>query len=88
MGNVHHQIPSGGLVIGRAPDSNVPLNDTLASRHHARIEMQGNVFMVTDLGSTNGTLVNGQRIQQPQPLHDGDEIRIGNSVMSFRCQYT
>ncbi|MBE9507856.1 MAG: FHA domain-containing protein [Chloroflexi bacterium] len=83
IGDVRHPVPASGLTIGRSSDNDLHLADTLASRLHARIELKGDVFVLTDVGSANGTFVNEQRIRQ-QPLHDGDEIRIGSSRLRFR----
>lgn len=82
IGGVRHPVQAGGTTLGRSSDNDIRVADTLASRRHARIDLQDGVFVLTDLGSVNGTSVNGRRIQQ-QPLRDGDEIRIGNSQLRF-----
>jgi pSer/pThr/pTyr-binding forkhead associated (FHA) protein len=58
----------------------------IASRHHATIQRDDNVYALTDLGSTNGTFVNGNRIAafSPQPLRPGDVIKVGEVEMEFR----
>jgi pSer/pThr/pTyr-binding forkhead associated (FHA) protein len=71
-----------GTTIGRSRDSNILLADDRVSRRHARIDLRQGVFVISDLGSANGTLVNGQRIQR-QALRDGDEIRIGDTRLTF-----
>jgi hypothetical protein len=72
------------LTIGRLPECNVVLEDANASRHHAEVRPQGDGFVVVDLGSTNGTRVNGARMSQ-QLLEDGDVIQIGNARLVFEA---
>jgi len=62
--------------IGRWPDNNVVIDDRWVSRHHARIVRRGLRYVVEDLGSKNGTFVNGQRLTDPQELEDGDRIQV------------
>ena len=71
------------LTIGRALDNDLILNDTAVSLHHARIAKIQALFYIEDLGSTNSTFVNEQRIDE-QPLTPGDQIRIGNQVLIFQ----
>ena len=66
------------ITIGRDPGAYLPLNHPTVSLHHARIFKQGNTLVIKDLGSTNGTFVNGMRITQVA-LNSGDEIQIGPS---------
>lgn len=73
---------SGGVTLGRG-DVEIRLEDPFSSGRHARIERQGNVFVVEDLGSTNGTFLNGEPLRGIQPLHHGDRIRIGDSEFSY-----
>jgi len=56
------------------------------SRRHLEISWDGQHAMLTDLGSTNGTTVNGQPVQQPWQLNDGDVVRVGHSSLVFRTQ--
>ena len=72
------------LLIGRNADCGVVVADARASRQHAEIRAQGNGFVVHDLDSMNGTLVNGTAVRQ-HPLADGDEIRLGNTVLRFEA---
>lgn len=69
--------------IGRSPDNNVVLADPYVSQYHARIRRQGSAYYLFDLGSTNGTWVNDQPFQRLL-LMDGDRIRLGNTVLTFR----
>ncbi|MDR3069600.1 MAG: FHA domain-containing protein [Propionibacteriaceae bacterium] len=69
------------IVIGRADDCQLILEDDYVSTHHARLARNNNYDVVEDLGSTNGTFVNNQRISVPTQVGPGDSIRIGQSVM-------
>ncbi|HEX2026318.1 MAG TPA: FHA domain-containing protein, partial [Actinomycetota bacterium] len=70
-------------VIGRLQGSEVEIQDPGASRRHAEIRRDGGDFVVVDLGSTNGTLVNDHPVSQAT-LEDGDRITIGRTVLEFR----
>jgi pSer/pThr/pTyr-binding forkhead associated (FHA) protein len=74
---------AGDLSIGRAPDNRLPIADALVSSRHARIFVQGGEYVIEDLSSRNGTLVNGQRVAT-QRLRDGDQIRIGQMTFIFQ----
>ncbi len=74
---------SDGAVLGRSEDSDIRLEDSFASSSHARLLPQGDVVVLEDLGSTNGTYLNGEPLRGPQPLHVGDKIRIGDSEFTF-----
>jgi FHA domain-containing protein len=71
-----------GATLGRG-DVEIRLEDPFASTRHARISRQGRLLVIEDLGSTNGTYLNDEPLNGPQPLHDGDRIRIGDSEFSF-----
>jgi hypothetical protein len=70
------------ITIGRLPESTIVINDPNASRRHAEIRRSGNDVVVVDLGSTNGTRVNGATIRE-RVLSDGDQIVIGTTVLRF-----
>jgi hypothetical protein len=70
-------------VIGRLSGSEVEIQDPGASRRHAEVRREGGEYVLADLGSTNGTLVNDSPVTE-QPLHDGDRITIGRTVLQFR----
>jgi hypothetical protein len=72
----------GGATLGRG-DVEIRLDDPFASSRHARISRQGHVVVIEDLGSTNGTYLNEEPLNGPQPLHSGDRIRIGDSEFSY-----
>ena len=74
---------SEGATLGRGESADIRLEDTFASSAHARLVAQGEVIVLEDLGSTNGTYLNGEPLRGPQPLHVGDSIRIGDSEFTF-----
>jgi hypothetical protein len=74
---------SDGALLGRGESADIRLEDTFASSQHARLVPQGDVMVIEDLGSTNGTYLNGEPLRGPQPLHVGDSIRIGDSEFTF-----
>src|SRR3954469_7075432 len=74
---------SEGALLGRGDQADIRLEDGFASSSHARLVPQGDVMVLEDLGSTNGTYLNGEPLRGPQPLHVGDKIRIGDSKFSF-----
>jgi len=74
----------GENAIGRSPDAAVYIDVWEVSRHHARINVRGDVAEIEDLGSKNGTFVRGQRIEGRQPLQNADEIQIGLGLARFR----
>ncbi|MEZ4299587.1 MAG: GGDEF domain-containing protein [Polyangiaceae bacterium] len=70
------------IEMGRSPTVAVPVDDDAASRTHARIRRHGDTFVVTDLGSTNGTYVNDALIHE-RPLVDGDQVKVGRTIFKF-----
>ena len=72
------------ITMGRLPDCDVVLSDPNVSRRHAEVRRRGNDFVVVDLGSTNGTKVNGAGVKERR-LADGDEIAIGNTKLRFQA---
>jgi FHA domain-containing protein len=71
------------MTLGRLPECDIVLSDSGASRQHARIRRDDGAFVLTDLGSTNGTLVNDEAVQE-RALEDGDRITIGETILEFR----
>ena len=69
--------------IGRALDNDLVLESTDVSRHHARIEYGDGGYRLVDLGSTNGTRLNGQQVRGTVPLHEGDQIEFGSLQLQF-----
>ena len=78
-----HVLEQGSNVLVRGTDPDIRLPDTGVSRKHVDVQLDGGTVAVEDLGSTNGTLVNGRRVGR-QELADGDVIRIGHSVLVYR----
>jgi FHA domain-containing protein len=73
----------GDLTLGRGERAEIRLEDPFASARHARVYEQGNVIVIEDLGSTNGTYLNEELLQTARPLHPGDRVRIGDSEFAF-----
>lgn len=70
--------------IGRDPSNQIVLNDDrFTSRYHAWVTFDSNKFWLEDLGSTNGTLLNGGQVERREPLTSGDKIRIGETDLTF-----
>lgn len=80
----HVALRAGRHTIGRLPDCDLHLDDSTVSREHAAVIRRGDRWWVLDLGSTNGTRVNG-RTAAEQPLDDGDSIELGDVVVTFRA---
>ncbi len=78
------RLGTGPILIGRAEDSTLVLDDDYASTRHARIVTQGSGYAVEDLGSTNGTYLDRTRITAPTPVPVGVPIRIGRTVLELR----
>jgi hypothetical protein len=72
------------ITIGRANDATLVLNDDYASSRHARLFPQDGQWIVEDLGSTNGTYLDRQKVTQPTPVPPGVPIRIGKTVLELR----
>jgi hypothetical protein len=70
------------VTLGRG-DVEIRLEDPFASSQHVRISREGHTVVIEDLGSTNGTFLNDSPLTGPQPLHDGDRIRIGDSEFQY-----
>jgi len=77
-------LPEGETVIGRDAEAGVSIDSLQISRHHARIVVTEGRALLEDLGSKNGSLLNGKRIAGPTELSDGDRIGIGHEVLVFR----
>ena len=76
-------VPLGsGILIGRASDCQLILDDDYASTRHARFTLTPTGYQLEDLGSTNGTFVNNQRVSAPVPFGLEDTLRIGRTLMS------
>ena len=73
-------VPDKELVIGRSNDIDIVLIEDMVSRRHARVILQGDSLVIEDLGSTNGTFVNGEKIRRSR-LKEGDKVLIGTSII-------
>ena len=69
------------LVIGRDAANSIAINDAEISRKHSRLSFQGGKYVIEDLGSTNGTFVNGQRLAGPVVLKPGDVVSLGEQIV-------
>jgi diguanylate cyclase (GGDEF)-like protein len=80
-----HVMLDRAVTIGRDPKTELPLQDEGISRRHCRIafDKEKSAFFIEDLGSTNGTLLNGKRLQAPKKLEAGDRIYLGACVVKF-----
>ncbi len=69
--------------MGRAQDNEIILNDPKVSRHHAVFNLESEGWFITDLGSANGTFINGQLIDEPYRLQSGDRIKVGDVELVY-----
>jgi pSer/pThr/pTyr-binding forkhead associated (FHA) protein len=72
------------ILVGRAPSADLRLDDPRVSRLHARIEMRDDGVYVEDLGSSNGTSVDGEAVTEPRRLEVDDEVTVGTAALVFR----
>jgi predicted component of type VI protein secretion system len=75
-----------GVTLGRSRQCDIVVNDENVSRQHAEIRPRGGSWVLSDLGSTNGSSVNGRRINGPEVLKRGDQIELGTSVITFELE--
>ena len=78
-------IPHTGVTLGRGDECDIVVKDPNWSRRHAAIHCEDGSFVIDDLGSANGTYVNGRRVQgrEPEPLFFGATITIGDTLLTF-----
>lgn len=74
----------GPVIVGRSPSADIVVGAGYVSARHARFSLMGQNLFVEDLGSTNGTLVNGQRISDPVALNNNDVINVGDVSIRVR----
>ena len=72
-----------GAIMGRGDQAEIRLEDPFASSRHAKLTPQGGIVVLEDLASTNGTYLNEELLSGPQPLHQGDRVRIGDSEFTY-----
>lgn len=77
-------LAEGENLLGRDRQAVLWIDSATVSRRHARVVVTGGEAVIEDLGSRNGTSVQGQKIQGPVPLADGDRLRLGSATMTFR----
>ena len=78
-----HMLSEGSKIMGRGDDCDIVINDARVSRHHVELSMHSEKVVVRDMGSTNGTFVNGKRIESCV-LSDGDKVQISScTVLKF-----
>ena len=75
---IDHDLSEGLMTIGRVSDSTIHIEDPSVSTRHAELTRRGNDYYLKDLGSTNGTNVNGEELSESKKLNAGDSIRFGN----------
>ena len=75
---------NGGATLGRSPGSDIRIDDPFASSAHARIFPRGQFMYIEDMGSTNGTVLNGRQLRTPQQLKVADTIRIGDTEYRYQ----
>jgi hypothetical protein len=75
---------NGGITLGRAASSEVQVDDPFASAAHARIFPRGDFMYIEDMGSTNGTFLNGRQLRKPEQLKVADVIRIGDTEYRYQ----
>jgi pSer/pThr/pTyr-binding forkhead associated (FHA) protein len=75
-----------GVTLGRSRECDIVLGDPNISRQHAEIRPRGGSWVLTDLGSTNGSCLNGTRIDRPEVLKAGDEVELGTTTIRFELE--
>jgi hypothetical protein len=78
------KLRGGGHTIGRSEEADISIDDPYASEFHARVGYQDGKVLVHDLGSTNGTYVNGRRVTAPIAVSKGDTVQIGKTILEVR----
>jgi hypothetical protein len=82
IGDRKHEITGARAVLGRSRECDVRLSDLNVSRRHAELRQEGSAYWIVDLGSMNGTVVNGRRVEREE-LRDGDRITLGETEIVF-----
>jgi hypothetical protein len=79
-------VGSRGATIGRSRDCDIVIDDANVSRRHAEVRPRSGAWVLTDLGSTNGSRLNGRTIRAPEVIRRGDEIEIGATIITFEFE--
>jgi hypothetical protein len=74
----------GGITLGRSPSADLRVDDPFASSAHARVFPRGRYVYIEDMGSTNGTFLNGRQVRRPEQLNVADSIRIGDTEYRYQ----
>jgi len=77
------QVGTEPLIIGRSPQNQIQIDQESVSRRHCRIRFSGSEFLVRDLGSTNGTYVNDDLVEEEGRLRHGDQLKVGRTILKF-----
>lgn len=77
---------NGPVIVGRSPGADIVIGASYVSGRHARFSLMGQNLFVEDLGSTNGTTVNGKRISEPAALRSGDVVSVGDVAIRVRFE--
>ena len=86
IGGARHELDDRAVVIGRSRDCDISVDDPNVSRRHAEIRREDGAYWIADLGSTNGVVVNGKRVERAK-LEPDDEILLGTTVVRFERGY-
>jgi hypothetical protein len=86
MGGKRLVVGPGGATMGRSRQCDVTVDDPNVSRNHAEVRPRGGSWVLTDLGSTNGSRLNGRRVEGSELLKPGDEIEVGTTVLRFELE--
>jgi hypothetical protein len=86
MGGKRLIVGPEGATLGRSRQADIMVDDANVSRQHAEIRPHGGSWRLTDLGSTNGSRLNGRRVGQPEVLKPGDEIELGTTTLTFSLE--
>ena len=86
MGGKRLVVGPGGATMGRSRQCDVTVDDPNVSRNHAEVRPRGGSWVLTDLGSTNGSRLNGHRVEGSEVLKPGDEIEVGTTVLRFELE--
>lgn len=78
-----HQLVDENSTIGRAVENEIVITSKRVSREHARLRRDGWRTILEDLGSTNGTMLNGDILMEPTALRDGDQLKVGDVIFTF-----
>ena len=84
LAGLEHQLTASPILLGRAQEATIVLEDDYASGRHARLFPQGTHWFIENLGSTNGTFLGENQLTRAQPVELGQKIRIGKTVMELR----